>query len=127
MSDAAGGRLEYLRTWELLTRYLPPPPVEIPPPTMWGDVNIIQQRLGSAVRDIRFDRGTMWVPSLSVQHNRVNMEKTAGPVIRMVEVLSASDPAKLEEFRREYEALLSEYRAENLIRQDYLLTRAVKG
>jgi hypothetical protein len=45
----------------------------------------------------------------------------------MVEVLSASDPAKLEEFRREYEALLNEYRSENLIRQDYLLTRAIKA
>jgi len=115
------------RVFQMTARYLPPPPIEIPPPVLWGDVNVIQQRLGSAVRDIRFDRGTMWVPSLSLQHNRVHMEKTAGPVIRMVEVLSASDPAKLEEFRREYEALLSEYRSENLIRQDYLLTRAIKA
>jgi ubiquinone/menaquinone biosynthesis C-methylase UbiE len=29
LSDAAGGRLEYLRTWELLTRYLPPPPATV--------------------------------------------------------------------------------------------------
>lgn len=115
------------RVFQMTARYLPPPPIEIPPPVLWGDVNVIQQRLGSAVRDIRFDRGTMWVPSLSPQHNRVHMEKTSGPVIRMVEVLSASDPAKLEEFRREYEALLSEYRSENLIRQDYLLTRAIKA
>jgi SAM-dependent methyltransferase len=115
------------RVFQMTARYLPPPPVEIPPPVMWGDVNVVRQRLGSAVRDIRFDRGTMWIPSLSVQHNRVHMEKTAGPVIRMVEVLSETDPKKLEEFRREYEALMSEYRSENLIRQDYLLTRAIKA
>ncbi|HTK69732.1 MAG TPA: class I SAM-dependent methyltransferase [Candidatus Eisenbacteria bacterium] len=115
------------RVFAMTARYLPPPPVEIPPPVMWGDVNVVRQRLGSAVRDIRFDRGTMWVPSLSVQHNRVHMEKTAGPVIRMVEVLSETDPKKLEEFRREYEALMTEYRSENLIRQDYLLTRAIKA
>jgi hypothetical protein len=45
----------------------------------------------------------------------------------MVEVLSETDPKKLEEFRREYEALMTEYRSENLIRQDYLLTRAIKA
>ena len=69
----------------------------------------------------------MWIPSLSPQHNRVHMEKSAGPVIKIVETLSSSDPAKLEEFRREYEAILSEYRADNLVRQEYLMTRAIKA
>jgi ubiquinone/menaquinone biosynthesis C-methylase UbiE len=115
------------RVFLMTARYLPPPPVEIPSPAIWGDPNVVRQRFGSAVRDLKFDRRTIWIPSLSPQHNRVYMEKTAGPVIRMVEVLSESDPAKLEEFRREYEALVSEYRSDNLIRQDYLLTRAIKA
>jgi hypothetical protein len=41
-------------------------------------------------------------------------------------VLSASDPVKLQEFRREAEALAAEYIEDNVLRQDYLLTRATK-
>jgi len=33
---------------------------------------------------------------------------------------------KLAEFRREFEALIGEYFGDNLVRQDYLLTRATK-
>lgn len=114
------------RVFQLASRYMPPPPVEIPPPAIWGDPNVVRQRLGSMVRDLTFDRGTMWVSTLSPQHNRTNMERTAGPVIKMVEALSASDPARLDTFRREYEALVSEYLEDNLVRQDFLMTRAVK-
>ena len=115
------------RVFQLTSRYLPPPPVEIPPPVVWGDPNVVRQRLGAAVRDLAFDRGTMWVPSLSPQHSRTNMERTAGPVIKMVEALSASDPARLDTFRREYEDLIREYFEDNLVRQDFLMTRAVKA
>jgi hypothetical protein len=52
-------------------------------------------------------------------------ERTAGPVIKMVESL-ANDPAKLAAFRTEMEALISEYFRDNTVRQDYLLTRATK-
>jgi len=49
-----------------------------------------------------------------------------GPIIRLVQVLSASDPAKLAEFRREYDTLTEPYFELNTIRQSYLMTRAVK-
>jgi len=44
----------------------------------------------------------------------------------LVEAMSASDPARLAEFRREFDALVAEYFRDNLVRQDYLLTRATK-
>jgi len=78
------------------------------------------------VTDLVFDRGSMQVPALSPQHFRANLERTAGPLIKLVETLAASDPQKLTEFRREYEHLVAEYYADNLVRQDYLLTRAKK-
>ncbi len=53
-------------------------------------------------------------------------ERTAGPVIKLVETLSASDPARLSEFRREFDAVIAEYIHDNVVRQDYLLTRATK-
>lgn len=114
------------RMFALVGSYLPPPPPGVSPPPQWGDPNIIRQRLGSAVRDIVFDRATMLVPALSPQHSRHMMERTAGPVLKLVEKLSASAPERLAAFRREYEALVAEYLELNVVRQDYLMTRAIK-
>ena len=110
----------------LVGRYAPPPPVGAPPPGQWGDPNVVRERLGSAVRDIVFDRAAILAPALSPQHNRLMLERTAGPVIKLVEALGSKDPAKLEAFRRECEALIAEYSSDNAVRQDYLLTRATK-
>jgi SAM-dependent methyltransferase len=115
------------RMCALIGRYLPPPPPGVAPPALWGDPNVIRERLGAHVRDLRFDRATMLVPTLSVGHQRELTEKTAGPIVRLVETLSASDPAKLAVLRHECETLAAEYFADNVLRQDYLMTRAVKN
>ncbi len=47
-------------------------------------------------------------------------------MVRLVAALEESDPATLEKFRREYDVLASEYFEDNLLRQDYLITRATK-
>jgi hypothetical protein len=65
-------------------------------------------------------------PALSLQHYRLLTERTAGPVIKLVENLAANDPAKLATFRAEYDALAAEYFSENIMRMDFLMTRAVK-
>jgi hypothetical protein len=67
------------------------------------------------------------VPALSVAHHCELFERTAGPVIKLVETLRVSDPAKLGAFRREAAALTAEYFDGNILRQDYLMTRAVKS
>ena len=114
------------RVFALTASYMPPPPPGVSPPPQWGDPNIIRQRLGTAVKNIVFDRATMLVPALSPNHNRANMERTAGPVVKLVESLAVSDPAKLEAFRSEYDAIFREYFEDNILRQDYLMTRATK-
>ena len=96
------------------------------PPPLWGDPGVVRERLGKVVKNIVFDRERMRVPALSAAHYRANFERTAGPAIKVIEALSASDPARLSEFRREVEALAAEYFRDNVIRQDYLLTRATK-
>ena len=78
------------------------------------------------MRDLLFDRATMLVPALSPSHHRRASEKSAGSMVRLIAELEGSDPAKLEKFRREYDALASEYFEDNLLRQDYLITRATK-
>ena len=113
-------------SFRLVASYMPPPPPGVSPPPQWGDVAIVRERLGSAVKDILFDRGCMLFPALNVRNYRDQIERTAGPMLKLVESLSASDPARLEQFRREYDALIAPYFEDNIIRQDYLITRAVK-
>jgi SAM-dependent methyltransferase len=115
------------RMFALTARYMPPPPPDVAPPPLWGDPNVIRERLGARVRDLRFDRATMHVPALSVRHQRETFERTAGPVLKLVEMLSVTDPGTLETFRRECDALTAEYFDDNVLRQGYLMTRAIKA
>lgn len=114
------------RTFALVARYMPAPPPGAAPPPLWGDPNVIRERLGEAVTEIAFDRDRMSAPALTPQHHRVMLERTAGPVIKLVEMLTATDPGRLAEFRREYDTLVAHYIDDNIARQDYLLTRATK-
>lgn len=114
------------RTFSLVGRYMPPPPPGVSPPATWGEPNVVRERLGSAVTGLRFDRARMNIPALSPGHGLDMFEKTAGPVIKLVEHLGSTDPAKLSEFRRELEALMVEYIEDNVMRQDFLLSRATK-
>ena len=114
------------RMFALIARNMPPPPPGAAPPPQWGDPNIIRERLGTAVRDLAFDRNRIPVPAMSVQHFREMTERTAGPVLKLVELLSSADPSKLAQFRLEFDRLITEYFEDNIVRQDYLMTRAVK-
>jgi SAM-dependent methyltransferase len=115
------------RMFKLASSYLPPPPPGVAPPPQWGDENVVRERLGSAVRDVTFQRETLRAPALSPQHYRALTEKTAGPLVKLVEGLSASDPAKLAAFRKEFDALTREFFDGNFMRQEFLMTRAVKN
>jgi SAM-dependent methyltransferase len=113
-------------TFALASKYLPPPPPGVGSPPQWGDPGIVRQRLGSAVKYILFDRATMFFPALSPQHRRSEAERTSGAIVRLVATLEKEDPSKLEELRREFDALAAQYFSDNLVRQDYLITRAIK-
>jgi len=113
------------RLFKLIGRYAPPPPDGVSSPVLWGDPTIVRQYLGAAVRDMTFSSGTMLFPALSPQHGRVFMEENAGPVSRLVESL-ADDSTLVDQFRAEFESLISEYFDNNILRQDFLMSRAVK-
>jgi len=115
------------RMFALVGRHLPPPPPGVSPPPPWGIPDVVRERLGATVTELDFDRGTLRAPFLSVQHVRSFMEASVGPVIRIVQTLG-SDPDRLAAFRREFDALAARYfePTENILRQDYLLTRAKK-
>ena len=115
------------RAFALTASYMPPPPPGAMPPPLWGDEKIVRERLGDRVLDISFERGTMLTPALSPAHSRTLVERSAGPMIQLVAMLSANDPAKLAQYRREYDALTIEYLQDNQVHQQFLMTRAAKN
>jgi len=84
---------------------------------------VITERLAARFEPPFFARGVMKVPALSLGHFRLFMERSVGPIQKLVESL-AGEPAKLSSFRAEFDALASPYYTDNVVRQDYLLTRA---
>ena len=90
------------RSFALVASYLPPPPPGVSPPPQWGDPGIVRERLGSSVTELLFDRDLMYFPALSPQIFRALLERTAGPMLSLVEHLLATDPDRLGNFRAEY-------------------------
>ncbi len=114
------------RLFALLGKYTGGPPPGVSPPAAWGDVALVRERLAAGTKDLTFDRSVIRFPALSPQHARVAFEATVGPLIGLVKRLEGEDKAKLASLRAEFEALIETYFEENQIRQDYLLTRAIK-
>lgn len=113
-------------SFTLVASYMPPPPPGVSAPPQWGDPNIVRERLGKAVREVVFDRDRMLIPALSLQHYRAFVERSVGPMLKLVEMLSSNDHARLAKFRSEYHALIAPNFEDNVVRQNYLLTRAIK-
>jgi SAM-dependent methyltransferase len=113
------------RVFILVGQHLPAPPAFVSPPPQWGDPSVVKARLGAAVKDLVFDRAVMRIPALSPAHFRVFYEVNAAPVLRVVQTLQR-DPGRLAAFREEFEKIGSQYFEDNIVRQDYLMTRATK-
>jgi SAM-dependent methyltransferase len=132
-----GGRVAF-STWPpehftgslfaLIARNMPPPPAGTEPaaaPPLWGDPNVIRERLGGAVKDLKFARDTLVAPALSLMHFRAAQERTIGPLTKLVASLQ-NDPARLKQLRSDFDALAVDIYDENTIRMPFLMTRATK-
>jgi SAM-dependent methyltransferase len=128
-----GGRIAF-STWPpelftgkmfaLVAKYLPPPPGAAPP-SQWGDPNVVRERLGDATTNIAFDRDVMITPALSPRHGREFFERTAGPLVKLVQSLQA-DPDRLRQYRTEIESLIAEFFEGNRLKQHFLMSRGIK-
>lgn len=111
------------RLFAFIGRNSPPPPPGAAPPPQWGNPATITERLGTHFDPPFFERGTMAFPALSTAHFRVFMERSIGPMQKLVETL-AGEPQKLSAVRAEFEALVAPYYHDNVVHQGYILTRA---
>ena len=112
------------RMFAFIGRHTPPPPPGASPPPQWGNPAIIAERLAGSFEAPFFARGTMIFPALSVGHYRLFMETSIGPLQKMIEAL-AGDDQKLAAIRAELEDLMRPYYSDNLVHQDYIMTRAM--
>ena len=129
-----GGRIAF-STWppelmiglmfSLTGEYLDPPPGAAPPPA-WGNPAVVRERLGSAVRELEFSYDEMRIPSLSPRHYRSHMEQNAAPVMKAVEALKER-PQELAEFRSRLDAIAARFFCDNVVRQVFLMSRAIKA
>ena len=111
------------RMFAFVGRHSPPPPPGASPPPQWGNPAAIAERLGASFDAPHFERGTMAFPALSIAHYRAFMERSVGPMQKLVENL-AGQPQKLSAVRAEFDTLVAPYYFDNVVHQDYLLTRA---
>lgn len=112
------------RAFALTSKYVPPPQ-GVPPPALWGDVNQVRERLGDRVKDLFFERGIMAIPALSPQHLMAWQTAKIGPIVRTVDALQ-KEPSKLQAYLKESADLIASYLVDNIVRHEYLLTRATK-
>lgn len=113
------------RMFALVGSYAAPSPPEVEPPMQWGDPTVVRERLGDSVVDLTFSRGRMAFPALSPAHYRAFMEQAGiGNLSRLLSRLDAEDPDRATQLRADLENLVAEYLQDNVLAQDYLLTRA---
>ena len=96
------------RMFAFVARHAPPPPPasDTPaPPPLWGDPNVIRERLGEAVTDLKFARDTLVGPALSSQHFRTAQETTIGPLTKLIAVAWRTIRRSLRKLRAEFDAL----------------------
>jgi hypothetical protein len=110
------------RLFTFVGKNSPPPPPGAAPPPQWGNPAVIAERLGGMFEAPFFSRGVMQFPALSSAHFRQFMEQSVGPIQKLLE--NAKDPQRLAALRAEFEALARPYYFGNMVRQEYLLTRA---
>lgn len=111
------------RLFAFVGRRSPPLPAGASPPPQWGNPAVIAERLGARFDTPFFERGVMFYPALSLSHYRLAMERTIGPLQKLIERLG-SEPEKLAAARHEFEAMAAPYYDANVVHQDYLLTKA---
>ena len=82
------------------------------------------ERLAGKFEPPFFARAVMEFPALSLGHFREFMERSIGPMQKLIEA-AAHQLGTLSHVRGEFEALAAPYYFDNVVRQDYLLTRAM--
>lgn len=112
------------RMFATIAKYVPPAPNSPPSPMQWGIPEVVRERLGNGIKDLRFERGVVNVPLLSPNHFWPLFSTKYGPMIRAIKALEST---KVDALRNDVIQAIAPYFYENVLRWDYLLTIAIKA
>lgn len=108
---------------KVLQDYLPPNPDAPAPPFLWGDPEIVQERLAGGVSDLVFETGVVEQLSLSPSHSWETVRTQSGLFIAALENVDEDDYPAL---REDMIAAIEEYfdDSQNSISMEYRITKA---
>lgn len=109
---------------KVLQEYLPPNPDAPTPPFLWGDQEVVTERLGDGVSDITFETGTVEQRSVSPAHFWEGAKTNSGLFIVALENIDEADYPSLHADMIE---AISEYfdDSKNAVSMEYRLTKAI--
>jgi SAM-dependent methyltransferase len=110
--------------FKVMGAILPPPPGSAAP-AQWGVPEIVGERLGDAVTDIRFERGTVSWPMLSAGHLWALFRDSYGPFVMAMAKLEG-EPEKQQQLAVSVQSIFENFFHDNVVTFDYLLTHAKK-
>ena len=106
-----------------LQEYLPPSPDAPPPPFLWGDEEVVRERLTDGVSDFSFETGAVEQLSLSPSHSWEMIRSQSGIFIVALENVDEDDyPALSEDMIAAIEEYFDE--SQNAVSMEYLITTA---
>lgn len=107
----------------VLANYLPPDRDTGEPPFLWGDTDVVRDRLGSAVETIEFETGTVFTPVFSPAHYWEKATTESGMFIVALEAIDDADHSAL---REEMIETIEQFfdNDQNAIPMEYRLTKA---
>jgi SAM-dependent methyltransferase len=107
----------------VLSSYLPPNPDPPEPPFLWGDPDVVRERLNSGVENLAFETGTALTPVLSPAHYWEKAISESGMFIMALGTIDMADhPALREEMIETIEHFFDA--SQNAVPMKYRLTTA---
>lgn len=107
----------------VLSKYLPAEAGPAEPPFLWGDPDVVRERLGNGVDDIAFETRTLQTPVLSPAHYWEKAETESGLFIAALEAIDENDRPELREQMIEtIEQFFDD--SQNAVSMEYRLTKA---
>lgn len=107
----------------VLVEYLPPDPDAPDPPFLWGDPDVVRERLGTGVEGVSFETGTVMTPAISPAHYWEAATTESGLFIAALDAVAEDDlPALRAELIETIERYFDE--GQNGVPMTYRLTTA---
>ncbi|WP_254544306.1 class I SAM-dependent methyltransferase [Halomarina pelagica] len=107
----------------VLNNYLPPNPNPPEPPFLWGDPDVVRERVGGGVESLVFETGTALTPVLSPAHYWEKAITESGLFIVALDTVAEADhPALREEMIETIEHFFDA--SQNAVPMNYVLTTA---